>query len=333
MKTKTIIVLIFLFCALRPAASADKMMIAVLDFEARGVSKSIAANVSDLIRNEMINSGRYVVIERSQMGAILKEQGLQVTGCTDISCAVQIGKILSARKILLGTVMKMGKKIVINGRIVDVELAVAEYSESATAESEEALIDSVKEFTENLTSKIGSSDTDKKYAELEKKRKEKEKAKKEEIEKKSEPEIPFPANPYKWQTAASLAATAVFFGGGIYMNMKIADANDEISDLEKKYDAAVSTSDARRLHSDIEDKQDSAKSYSLYRNIFYGAGAAALVATGYFAIRYVLLVRESRKTAVNFNEPVVVPVCWYSPKNKDSSANVFYLGAGLTARF
>ena len=107
---------------------ADKMNIAVLDLEARGVDNAISLNVSDLIRTEMINSGRFTVLERAQLKAILKEQSFQQTGCTDISCAVKIGKLISANKILIGSIMKFGGKIVISGRIVDVEKGVADFS-------------------------------------------------------------------------------------------------------------------------------------------------------------------------------------------------------------
>ena len=133
---------------------AAKMRIAVMNFVVKGVTKAIAENVAELIRGEMINTGKYTVIERAQMNRILKEQGLQRTGCTDISCAVEIGKILSARKILIGTVMKLGGMIVITGRIVDVKSGAGEFSEKQSAESERGLYNAVSIFTKKLTSRI-----------------------------------------------------------------------------------------------------------------------------------------------------------------------------------
>jgi TolB-like protein len=146
-------VLVFLILAGVPAR-ADKMRVAVVDFHARGIPVSVAQNVSELVRNEMINTGLYTVIERSQMGEILKEQGIQQTGCTDLSCAVEIGKVLSANKIMLGTVMKMGSSIIITGRIVDVQSGMGEFSESQDAASESGLYAAVKLFTERLSARI-----------------------------------------------------------------------------------------------------------------------------------------------------------------------------------
>ena len=133
---------------------AEKMRIAVMNFEAKGVSRSIANNVSELIRGEMINTGKYIVIERSQMDQIIKEQGLQQTGCSDVSCAVEVGKILSAQKILVGSVMKIGRKIIISGRIVDVQKGIGEFAEKQSARTIDNLDIAVNHFTNKLTQRI-----------------------------------------------------------------------------------------------------------------------------------------------------------------------------------
>jgi hypothetical protein len=45
----------------------------------------------------------------------------QMTGYAENSCAVKAGRMMSAKKILIGTVLKMGGKIVTSGRLVDVK--------------------------------------------------------------------------------------------------------------------------------------------------------------------------------------------------------------------
>ena len=88
----------------------------------------------------MINTGQYTVIERSEMGKILREQGFAMTGCTEVSCAVQAGKLLSARKMLVGTVMKLDQSIIINGRIIDVEKGTAEFAQKEIARTRADLV-------------------------------------------------------------------------------------------------------------------------------------------------------------------------------------------------
>lgn len=130
--------------------TGEKEVLAVMDFEAKEVPRSTALSVSELIRTELINSGKYTVIERSQMKEILKEQGFQQSGCTEIACAVKIGKLLSARKMLVGSVIKLGTKLIISGRVIDVERGVGEKGAKGTANSVEELDAGVTEFINNL---------------------------------------------------------------------------------------------------------------------------------------------------------------------------------------
>ena len=130
--------------------SGSEIRVAVMDFQAKGVSKNIANNVSELLRTELINTGVYVIVERSQMDNILSEQGFQKSGCTEVSCAVEIGKLISAKKMLIGSVMKMGSKIVISGRIVDVERGVGEKAATQSASGEDELVEAVKQFVGQL---------------------------------------------------------------------------------------------------------------------------------------------------------------------------------------
>lgn len=159
MKRLTLFIPVFLLFLSYPLR-AEKMPIAVIDLKAKGVSKIVSGAMTDLIRSEMVKTGLYTVIERSQMDEILKEQGFQQTGCTDQSCAVQLGKILSAKKILLGEINKMKETILITVRIVDVEKGVSEYSANEKAESEDVLDAAAKKLTRNLSLNIVEGNED-----------------------------------------------------------------------------------------------------------------------------------------------------------------------------
>jgi hypothetical protein len=148
--------MILALCLLAAAALAqeEKMRIAIVDLEARGVDAMTAQNVSDLLRTELFNTGLFRVIERSQMEALLAEQELQASGCTDTECAVQMGKMLACDKMLLGSVMKMGDALIINARIVDVEKAEMEFGDKANAENLADLQNAVAEFARRLAKRI-----------------------------------------------------------------------------------------------------------------------------------------------------------------------------------
>jgi len=133
---------------------AEKMRLAIMDFKADGVTKEEARRITELIRTEIINTGKFTVIERDQIDKILQEQGFQMTGCTDEGCAVQIGKLASANKIMIGTVMLVSGTTVINGRIVDVEKGVAEFGERQVARSSGEIYESAVVFSQKLTKRI-----------------------------------------------------------------------------------------------------------------------------------------------------------------------------------
>ena len=117
----------------RPVNDADRILVAVLDFEKRDVGEAEAIVITDYLRSEMINSGYFKVLERSAIDSILQELNFQQSGCTDASCAVEVGKILAVRKMIVGRLSKVNGKYYITARVVDVETSEIESSESIEA--------------------------------------------------------------------------------------------------------------------------------------------------------------------------------------------------------
>ena len=108
--------------------------IAVLDLDANGISPAEAKSLSNNMRAQImrvINSRefnkktqvRYTVVERAQMDKIFDEFNIQNTECTDVSCAVEFGKILNVERIIIGSVGLVGSTYTIYVSIVDIETA------------------------------------------------------------------------------------------------------------------------------------------------------------------------------------------------------------------
>jgi len=131
-----------------------KIRLAILDLDPVGVDNVTALTVSDLLRTELFNTGLFMVIERQQMTSILKEQEYQMSGCTSTECAVQIGRLLSANKILVGTVNKLGKSFIINARIVNVETGTMEFGDKAKVSSLDELDKGCEIFARKLAARI-----------------------------------------------------------------------------------------------------------------------------------------------------------------------------------
>lgn len=135
--------------------SQTKPKIAVLTLEAKNVSQETADAVADILSTELFNTQRFQVIERQAILRILEEQKLQMTGITDMTQAVEIGKILNVQKIMIGSVSKLGETYIINTRLVDVKTGALELAQNAKSTSGEAgLTSAISDLVRNLAQKV-----------------------------------------------------------------------------------------------------------------------------------------------------------------------------------
>ena len=104
--------------------------IAVLNLRGNGISEVEAIALSDMLRSSVARiiidksdktNYSYKILERSQMDKMFEEFELQNIGCTNISCAVEFGKMLNAERIIIGSVNLVGSTYLVITRIVDVE--------------------------------------------------------------------------------------------------------------------------------------------------------------------------------------------------------------------
>ena len=127
-----------------PVAKAQKNgkeLIAVLPVTAVGASEVQASALTDRLQEELLRTGKYTLVDRSQMNAILEEQALQQTGCTDQECAVQVGQVLGVRKIVTGKATKLSDKLwLISGTMTDVETAATESAESVQLQGDFSVV-------------------------------------------------------------------------------------------------------------------------------------------------------------------------------------------------
>jgi hypothetical protein len=87
--------------------SGPGVRIAVLRFDAAGLSANLGQSVADMISGQLSNNPDITVIERSAIDAILKELSIQRSGLTQDD-AVKIGKGLNAKTVLFGQVTRYG---------------------------------------------------------------------------------------------------------------------------------------------------------------------------------------------------------------------------------
>ncbi|MEK6794823.1 MAG: kelch repeat-containing protein [Spirochaetota bacterium] len=128
--------------------------IAVLTFSVKGpVSTADAAVIEELMRSELVVSGKFDLLDRANMAAILKEHELAASGCTETDCAVKAGKLLSVERMCYGSFMKLGTKYFISAGMVDVETSRV----VAAAREEIASIEKADEAVKRIVTALGAS--------------------------------------------------------------------------------------------------------------------------------------------------------------------------------
>jgi len=100
-----------------------QISIAVLDFEGKGVSSSEASALSDRLRNELTQTGEFIVVERDQMEEVLEEQGFQQAGFTSDDKLVEAGKLIGVEQMIAGSISKVGNVFTVSARIISIETA------------------------------------------------------------------------------------------------------------------------------------------------------------------------------------------------------------------
>ena len=159
MRLSTAIIIVLLIVS--SILSADKVTIAVLDLEATGVSASEAASLTNRVRHNLFQTGKFKLIERAEMDEILSEQGFQLTGCTSSECIVEAGKLLGVQRMVGGSIDRVGDMHTIYLRMIDV--ATGEILASATSDCsegiEQVVLKSTREAVAGLLGKAFQSES------------------------------------------------------------------------------------------------------------------------------------------------------------------------------
>ncbi|HSQ40810.1 MAG TPA: PEGA domain-containing protein [Fibrobacteraceae bacterium] len=140
-------------------AQDSRLNIAVGDFEANGVPFSDVNILTDRLRGELMNTGVFRVMERSQMEAILKEQSFQESGaCNTSECQVKVGQLLSVDRMVVGTIGLLGgSTYTVSARMLDV--GTGEVLSAVNAEHKGDISEVLSQTIPEIAQKLSAQDT------------------------------------------------------------------------------------------------------------------------------------------------------------------------------
>lgn len=111
---------------------------------------ALSKGLADMFITELSKVQALQVIERAQLQQVLEEMKLAQAGLIDEKSAVQVGRLLGAKHLLLGSFVHMfGGKIRIDARIVEVETGL-----TIKAEEETGKVNKLFDMVKRLTAKI-----------------------------------------------------------------------------------------------------------------------------------------------------------------------------------
>lgn len=100
-----------------------QMTLAIADFTNRTQRiylDSWEQKIPEFLHSELSQSNHIVLVERQSLKALIDEQALSMTGLID-SAAQEVGRLLSARYIITGSINEAGKWLRIDARIINVK--------------------------------------------------------------------------------------------------------------------------------------------------------------------------------------------------------------------
>lgn len=112
-----ILLLLFLFLV-----SAEEPTVALRELRSESLSQKTVTLITDRVRLELFRSKLFTVMERNEMDALIREQEIGISGlCDEMSCDVELGKMLSVDKMLTGSVGYVDSLYIVTIRLIDVE--------------------------------------------------------------------------------------------------------------------------------------------------------------------------------------------------------------------
>jgi len=148
------------------AVSTDNIItLAVLDFGGHNIDSTSTITLANRFRAELMKTEKYGVMERTEMHKILQEQNFQRSDCVDQTCAVEAGQLIAVKKIVTGTIAKIGAIYTVNIKLLDVATGKIDknVSEDCDCPIEKVLMETMKNLAFQMAG-ITSEKKDRKIA-------------------------------------------------------------------------------------------------------------------------------------------------------------------------
>lgn len=118
-----------------------KPILTVMDFKTNSVAKAEMQAVISQLSDALFKSGKYRIIDSSQRDMLLGELEFSLSDCSDKSCQLQAGKLLSAEFIVTGEMERAGGRLSFSCKLLKTESGALVASDASLYPDLNALLD------------------------------------------------------------------------------------------------------------------------------------------------------------------------------------------------
>ncbi len=135
-----------------------KFKLAVMEFQTfdqKPENSRLGSMIAEMFTTEIVESRAFRIVEREQLEKVLKELKVAQSGIVDTTQAQKVGKMVGAAVIVTGSVMKVGERLRIDSRIIEVETGVIVSADSRLCAMDlDELTRAVAQMTGDLAKKF-----------------------------------------------------------------------------------------------------------------------------------------------------------------------------------
>ena len=131
-RNRHILVMLLMTAVLFPLVSQEKLPIAVMDFKITKLPEDEVELLVDFFNNALFETGVFDVIQKSRRDFLISEIQFSYSDASDSEKTRELGKLLSSKFLVFGSIGQLGKQIIFNLFTVDVETGqtVSSFSEN-----------------------------------------------------------------------------------------------------------------------------------------------------------------------------------------------------------
>jgi TolB-like protein len=113
----------------------DLSKVAVYSITTNKPDEVDTVSIQDRIVNMLLESGKYKVVDRASLKALLKEQSLSLTGMVDNAAMIKAGKLIGVEGFFFGNMNLKNDKVVFTIKLIDVASSALVFSKTIIGEA------------------------------------------------------------------------------------------------------------------------------------------------------------------------------------------------------